>query len=467
MVYIYDKELRLYDTALATIVAQIDDDGIPRGPSSVPSLFSTVETLTSLDLKQLNLDTGDIPIGYVRTGHKASEVIVSLRGDKVIPHHILVSGVTGSGKSNLGKVLAYSIMKIREPKYSLIIFDCESEYFAGSSPTSFGLAHLPEAEERLLYITEEVNEFARTEFKFEFEDYEITRIILTHPLEIDLTKLHPYDFILTGEFSSPQEELLWIAYKIIGEEWLKFLIETNSSTIYSRLSRVVHKNTINTAKRKLKYLLGNGYIFKEEVESDLINIVLEAVKAGKVILFDIPHATEGEEKLLTTLIARRIFTLYEKTRKREPNEWESYPYVLIMVEEAHKYLSRTALTTVRGELRENIFSIISKRGRKYKVGAMYITQMPGELIEPVIRQSITKIILPLPTKPDYIKIIQYSPFLEDAEQEIKTLDRGEALIVSPISGLRFAVPVKIFSFDELVREELKEEIKVHEGVITF
>ena len=86
--------------------------------------------------------------------------------------------------------------------------------------------------------------------------------------------------------------------------------------------------------------------------------------------------------------------------------------------------------------------------------------MPGELMETVIRQALTKIILPLPTKPDYLKIIQYSPYLDEAEQEIKTLDRGEALVVSPPSGIRFAVPVKIFSYEEFVEELIKrKEIK--------
>ncbi|RLE74140.1 MAG: hypothetical protein DRZ80_05030, partial [Thermoprotei archaeon] len=100
------------------------------------------------------------------------------------------------------------------------------------------------------------------------------------------------------------------------------------------------------------------------------------------------------------------------------------------------------------------------RGRKYKVGALYITQMPGEIAETVIRQTLTKIILPLPTRPDFTKVIQYSPYLDEAEQEIKTLDRGDALIVSPPSGLRFAVPAKVFSFEKYVEERLREKMEL-------
>jgi len=458
-VFLLEEDVRLYDTATCIMIVQVDDDGIPRGPSSVPPLFSKVETLDDDDLQELNLDVGDLRIGYLRVGHKATDVIVSLRGDKVIPHHILVSGVTGSGKSNFSKVLAHAIMSSEEAKYSLILFDCESEYFTGNPPLELGLAHLPQAEERLLYISSLVEEVSRVRIAFEFDGVEVTRTIMAHPLEVDIHKLHPLDFIMTGDFSAAQEELLWLARKVFGEEWLVHLLELPSSTLYSRLRKMVHKNTINTTKRKLRYLLGDGYIFKRECETNLLSAVLSSVSKGKVVLFDIPHASEGEEKLLSATISRRVFRAYERLRKESPEVWSRLPYVLIAIEEAHRYLSRDALSQ-HGEVRENIFSIISKRGRKYKVGAMYITQMPGDLIEPVIRQTLTKVVLPLPTRPDYMKIIQYSPYLEDSEDEIKTLDKGEALIVSPASGLRFAVPIKVFLFEELVKEELRKEVRL-------
>ena len=458
-VFLLDEDVRLYDTATCTMIVQVHEDGVPRGPSSVPPLFSKVETLDDYDLQELNLDVGDLKVGYLRVGHKGTDVVVSLRGDKVIPHHILVSGVTGSGKSNFSKVLAYAVMSVEELKYSLVLFDCESEYFIGSSPLGLGLAHLPQAEKRLLYISSLVEEVSRVRMTFEFDGIETVRTIMAHPLEIDVHRLSPLDFIMTGDFSAAQEELLWLARKTFGEEWLLQLLELPSSTLYSRLRKMVHKNTINTTKRKLRYLLGDGYIFKEECETNLISTVLSSVSKGKVILFDIPHASEGEEKLLTATVSRRIFRAYERLRKESPETWNKLPYVLIAIEEAHRYLSKDALSQ-HGEIRENIFSVISKRGRKYKVGAMYITQMPGDLIEPVVRQTLTKVVLPLPTRPDYMKIIQYSPYLEDSEDEIKTLDRGEALIVSPASGLRFAVPIKVFLFEDLVREELKREVKL-------
>ncbi|MCS7364150.1 MAG: hypothetical protein NDF54_01770, partial [archaeon GB-1867-035] len=110
-VELLDKPVRCYDVAIATIVAQIDEDELVYGPTSVPSLFSYVEYLDDQDLEKLNLDTGDIDIGFLRSGHKATSKRVSLNGLKTFPHHILVCSITGGGKTNFGKILAWNIMR--------------------------------------------------------------------------------------------------------------------------------------------------------------------------------------------------------------------------------------------------------------------------------------------------------------------------------------------------------------------
>jgi len=91
--------------------------------------------------------------------------------------------------------------------------------------------------------------------------------------------------------------------------------------------------------------------------------------------------------------------------------------------------------------------------------------MPSEIDDLVLRQQLTKIVLPLPTKADYQAVISHSPFLDDAEVEIRTLDRGEALIISTPSGIKFAVPVKIYKFEELVERKL--EAASFQGLTSF
>jgi DNA helicase HerA-like ATPase len=452
-VQLRERDLRLYDTAISTIVAQIDMDGEVHGPSSVPSLFSVVEELEEEDLKALRLHTGDIPIGKVRFGHNVIDVDVTLDGSKTIPHHVLVVGGTGAGKSNFGRVLAGSILHTAG-KYSLVIFDCESEYLLGSKPGEMGLAHLPFSEEYLFLVSDRVQRPGR--IRMELPELGEERSIPAYPLKMDITRLRPSDFTLTGEFSGPQEELLWMAYKQFGEEWVHYLLSGEGRALYSRLGRMSGVNTINVAKRKVKYLTGDGDIFCRDCGYDLAGTVLSMIAKGRVVLIETPFATEGEEKLLATVVAERIFRAYEKMRKELPDKWSQLPPVLIMVEEAHRYLGSHVLGG-KGEIRENIFSIIAKRGRKYKVGGLYITQMPSELMETVVRQSLTKIILSLPTRPDYSTIINHSPYLDDAEAEIKTLDRGEAVVISQPSGFRLAVSTRIYQFEEYAQRLIREE----------
>jgi len=458
-VELYEKELRLYDTALATIVAQVDEDGAAHGPTSVPPLFAPVETLERGDLDALKLDTGDLPLGVVRVGHRPGDVEVSLDGARVIPHHVLVAGSTGAGKSNLGRVLAASVL--HSGRYSIVVFDCESEYLTGGGPGSMGLAHLPYSEERLFLVSNRASRPGRLRVRVSVDGVAVERSILAHPLKMSLTRLKPWDFAMTGEFTGPQEELLWMAYKTFGDEWVSTLLGMDGRGLYQRLGRMSSVNTINVTRRKLRRLVGDGEVFCEDCDYDLAGAVLSMAAKGRVIVVETPFASEGEEKLLATVIAGRLFRAYEKMRKELPEKWGELPPVLVMVEEAHRYLSKTALSSP-GEVRENIFSIIAKRGRKYKVGGLYITQMPGELMETIIRQALTKIVLPLPTRPDYEKVIGYSPYLDEAEQEIKTLDRGEALVVSPPSGLRFAVPIKVYRFEDYARRliALEEEAVV-------
>ena len=455
---LFDGPLRYYDTALASLVAQLDEDGVCHGPTGSPKLFSVVEDLDSYDLAQLNLDVGDVDIGYVRVGHRAAACKVTLVGFKAFPHHLLVCSITGGGKTNFGKVLAWNVMRNPQGNYSLIVIDTESEYFNGGDHDHMGLAHSTYAPSRLLYVTNKVSAVCRVEFNFRYNGHKLSRSIAAHPLELSWSQLHPEDFCQTGEFTPPQESLLWLAWNWYGDKWLNRLMEVDAEWLYRDLGKKVQKVTIAVTKRKLRRMLGDQAVFKPNgCSTDLVRALINAVSRGKVVLIDMPSASEEQEKLLNVVVTRRVFTYYEALRKEAIEEWSMLPTVLIMVEEAHRYLSRAALQEGGGR-RENVFSVISKRGRKYRVGLCCITQMPGELDEPIIRQQLTKIILPLPTKPDYSKVIQYSPFLEKAGQEIKSLDRGEALVVSPPSGIKFAVPVKIHAYEDLIKEELSVEL---------
>jgi DNA helicase HerA-like ATPase len=85
--------------------------------------------------------------------------------------------------------------------------------------------------------------------------------------------------------------------------------------------------------------------------------------------------------------------------------------------------------------------------------------MPSLLTREVLSQMNTKVILGLPSPIDRDAVVNSAAQdIADESTEIQMLDIGEAIITSPF--IDFPMPVKIFSFDELVKAEKKKDIVV-------
>ncbi len=339
----------------------------------------------------------------------------------------------------------------------MVVIDTESEYLDGGDSSHYGLIHLPTSENRLLLITSEVERPEKLQRLIEVDGRTYSRTVNAYPLQIFLDQIHPADVAETGEFTHAQESLMWLAFSRKHANWISFLLEESMDRIYQELGGKVQRSTIAVTKRKLGLLVTGDGIFRAGHNSlDLIRSILGAIKKGKVVLIDMVASNELQERLLTLLIGRRIFSYYEYMKKTRTQDWETLPTCTILLEEAHQYLSREK-TLLRGASADNVFSTISKRGRKYHVGLCCITQMPSELPEQILRQQLTKIILPLPTQPDFLTVERYTPYLSEAAEEIRSLDRGEALVVSPPAGTNFVLPVRTRRFEESVSSALIAE----------
>ncbi len=454
-----DEESRCFKIANAVLIAELDKAGKPYPATSCPELFTPVESLTDRDCRDLGFGSGDIELGLLRAGHSVSKWPVRVSGWDVFRHHLLICSATGGGKTNLGKNLARSVMEVDSGRYSMLVIDTESEYLDGGDSSHFGLIHLPQSQNRLLLVTSEVERAEPLQRLVEIDGKTYSRIVEAYPLQISLDQILPADVIETGEFTHAQEGLMWLAFSRKRSGWLNFILDEPMDQIYQLLGGKVHRSTIAVTKRKLGLLVAGDGIFRPgRLDLDLVRAILGAIQKGKVVLVDMVTSNELQERLLTLLIGRRIFSFYEYMKKTRTAEWESLPTCTIVLEEAHQYLSREK-TLLQGGSTDNVFATISKRGRKYRVGLCCITQMPSELPEQILRQQLTKIILPLPTQPDYLTVERYTPFLSEASEEVRSLDRGEALLVSPPAGTNFVLPVRIRRFEETVVEAVQLGVK--------
>ena len=133
-----------------------------------------------------------------------------------------------------------------------------------------------------------------------------------------------------------------------------------------------------------------------------------------------------------------------------------------MIEEAPRVLSDEVLRSVGS----NIYSDIAREGRKFKVGLTAITQLTSVIPKTILANMNTKIILGNELSTERSAIIQSaSQDLSSDDKNIARLDKGEAIISSNFA--RFAVPIKIPLFEELVTNSVQTSItKTKVRVIT-
>ena len=128
----YDKDslvsdIRFYE---AEVLAQLDTDDRPQTPLTRPStgsvaqLATTAQVIGSLQLPTVKSDEiNNFRIGRLaRSGEATVPIIIP---DKLLNHHILVAGATGSGKSNLLSNLAH-IADIEER--CVVLFDHKPDH---------------------------------------------------------------------------------------------------------------------------------------------------------------------------------------------------------------------------------------------------------------------------------------------------------------------------------------------------
>jgi hypothetical protein len=143
----------------------------------------------------------------------------------------------------------------------------------------------------------------------------------------------------------------------------------------------------------------------------------------------------------------RTVSYYRETWRNNWERWRRLPYLLITLEEAHKFL----------EERGGLFSDIALTHRKYRVGLNAVTPRPSLINRNVFAELWTKLILKTTLKEDRTYLSENTPYLEYSDVELKMLDVGEALLVSQ-PKIQFAVPVKIFDYKEYL-DHLKTEVK--------
>ena len=425
----FNEKLRNYKLAFAKNLITINKDNI-KTAKILPGFFSEVREIKEEDLPFLKKPDNPLFIGNLRSGSKVMDLSIFLQGKDVLSHHVLIPASTGKGKSNLTSVMLWNL--VDEDYCGLLVLDPHDEYYGRNS---LGLKDHAKKEKVSYYTSENVPPGCKT-------------------LKINLKTIKP-NHLEFMDWSIPQKDALSLFYKKFGEKWIESII------LEEKIGNVdINEATLAVLKRRLMNVLDLEYVDKKiycngvfdlNAGETIIQDIVKELEESKIVIVDTSSFPSNVEILIGSLITAEIFNKYKYYKNK--GQLKDKPVISIVIEEAPRVIGKDVL-----EKGSNMFSTIAREGRKFKIGLIAITQLPSLIPREVLANMNTKIILGMEMAPERQAIIESaSQDLSADNRNIAALDKGEAIITSNFT--RFAIPVKIPLFDDLVQEKKKSSVK--------
>jgi len=379
-------------------------------PKSLPAWWTGVREATEADFGFLRQE-GTF-MGKLRSGSKVLQKDVMLPTEALLTHHVLVAASTGKGKSNLVKVMLYSIGK--EGSAGALLIDPHGEYWGIHGR---GLRLL--GDKAVLFSSSR---------NLPAGAYRLT---------VGLGSLVPDHFSGVLELTEPQQEGLEALYKAFGANWLIKLFKEEAS--WSNL-KDVREATLKVLRRKLSLLLrpeeGDVFVYSGE---DVVSRMCDLIDQAKIVVLDTSTLGEGAELLLANVVAYEVLKRHRFAMHK--GNLDDLPPVAVVIEEAARVLGEG--------VEPNVIETVAREGRKFKVGILAVTQLPSLIQKELMANMNTKVIMGNEALSERQALVNSSPQdLAGEEAEIASLDVGEAIISS--SFMKMAIPVKVPLFDDFV-----------------
>ncbi|SFU70072.1 hypothetical protein SAMN05216350_10422 [Polaromonas sp. YR568] len=444
-----------------------------RGISQHPNINDTVHLVTESDLHRIYGYGGDDQV-LVGALSSAENIGVRLSLDALVTRHSAILGSTGSGKSTTVASILRSIVKPSHgngsPGARVLLLDIHGEYTSALSDIARVFSATPRPGESSLYIPywaleagdllnfvvgplTENHEIAFTDKIQEMKSARLELSELAGLVPLSLTVDSPVPFSL---------KQLW--YDLVDFEMTTYVGPQRDQPALEKVGDVAtlvpprytphamgsSGPFTNAAAKGIKRPLG---LLRSRLLDRRYDFILhpgpwEPNEAGETKL-DLDKLLEGwlghdrpltildlsgvPSTVLTRLIGSILRIVYEALFwSREKTEGGMLRPLLMVMEEAHRYLGQDEKNNVASE----IVKRIAKEGRKYGMGAMIISQRPAEIDETVLSQCGTIIALRLSNPADRARVKGALPDnLAGFMDLLPVLRTGEAIIAGEAARL--------------------------------
>jgi DNA helicase HerA-like ATPase len=430
----FDADLRNYVLAEARAVASISGDRVTI-PKALPDFFASVRHVINEDLQFMDIPGNTAYLGKVRSGSNVLDVPVRLNVQDLFTHHVLIPATTGRGKSNLVKVLLWSV--VNDDNLGVLVLDPHDEYY-GARGNELGLSKHPDAKEKVVY-------------------YSLAAPAGTNTLVINLKSILPWHIEELFNLTDAQTEALYTYFfpHKKDKQWIEAIFK-------GERPEGVGEMTASVLQRKFKTALGldvtehgdlicHNRAFSTTAGEATLDDMIVALEGGKIVVVDTSRLSDKAELLIGSLVINEVLTKYQRYKQETGSsgvsKLEDKPVVSIVIEEAPRVLGADVLSS-RGD---TTYSTVAREGRKFKIGLVAITQLTSVIPNTVLANLNTKIIFGNEMASERNAIISSAAQdLKDDYVTIGSLDKGEAIVSSIFT--KFAVPIQVPRFEDFVAE---------------
>lgn len=444
-----------------------------RGISQYPNVGDGVHITTESSLAKIYgaSERGQVVIGSLSS---AESIPAKLALNELITRHSAVLGSTGSGKSTTIASLLRSICSSEEgveafPSARILMLDIHGEYSAALSDIATVFSVDPQAGEQELlmpfwaldatdlldFLTDGIDGARETAFTDKIFQLKVashaaqnfpgvleSSITVDTPLPFSLKQLW-YDLINfeVTTFEGPNRDQPTLQNQGDADQLVAPIYKPHAMGAqgpFLNQQAIGIRRQLNQLRsllldRRYNFLLHPG-AWEPELDG-AINKDLDELLAGwiggpkPITILDLSGVPS---LVLERLVGSILKVVYESMFwSREKSEGGIERPLLVVMEEAHRYLSSSA-----NGLASQTVQKIAKEGRKYGVGAMVISQRPSEVDETILSQCGTYFALRLSNPQDRARVQGTLPDgLVSLLEVLPVLRTGEAIVMGEAAKL--------------------------------
>lgn len=399
-----------------------------------PSPQAAVVALTDEEINSiLGLSEGDLMMGHLE-GYPNIPIKFNSKLISILPRNVGIFGTVGSGKTNTAQVL---IEELAAQKWSVIVLDVEGEYTQMDKPNpqqrevaklgaigikcdglkDFHVLRLCNQEsttEKVTDITIRINDI---------DPYVLSEILnTTEPQTAALLGIIDMIKGVDGKTKRTDEEdddVLTPGRKDRSVYTLADLISKIDENRAHPDRLNVMRGSLQPLRRKLESLRRTRAFDNRTAATIEPEILL---KPGRVSVFDLSFTGDYEKNLLIAELLRKVFSAKKRNK--------DYPRTMVMIEEAHSFISRDNQDKMYETLR--MLKEIARRGRKRWLALSFISQQPSHLPNEIFELSNTRIVHNIRSVKN-LEVLRNSSgdVSEEMWQAVPNLGVGEAVVNGP------------------------------------